>query len=60
MNIPRNVKEGTHKQRSTNPRPKDDGWKRFLSNADNKNNLIALFVKFLKSAESEEYRKYLV
>ena len=60
MNIPRSVKEGTRKQRSTNPGPNDDGWKRFLGNGDNKNNLIALFVKFLKSTESEEYRKYIV
>ena len=28
-------------------------------NGDNKNNLIALFVTFLKSPESEEYRKYI-
>ena len=46
MNIPRSVKEGTCWQRRTNPGPNDDGWKRFLSNGDNKNNLIALFVKF--------------
>ena len=37
-----------------------DGWERFLSNGDNKNNLIALFIKFLKSPESEEYHKYIV
>lgn len=29
-----------------------DGWESFLSNGDNKNNLIALFIKFLKSPES--------
>ena len=58
MNIPRSVKEETRTQRSTNPGPKD-GWKRFLSNSDNKNNLIALFAIFFKSSESEEYHKYI-
>ena len=48
MSIPRSVKEGTSRQRSTNTGPNDDGWKHFLSNGDTKNNLIALFVKFLK------------
>ena len=71
-NIPRSVKEGTRTQRSTNPGPnvhvlglhqkmlQAGGWERFWSNGDNKNILIALFVKFQKSAESEEYRKYIV
>ena len=30
----------------------------FLSNGDNKSSFIVLQVKFLKSLESEEYRKY--
>ena len=56
MNIPRSVKNRElTDNRSTNPGPNDDGWKSFLSNGDTKNNLIALFVKFLKSPESEEY-----
>ena len=56
MNIPRSVKNRElADNRSTNPGPNDDGWKRFLSNGDTKNTLIALFVKFLKSPESEEY-----
>ena len=37
-----------------------NGWGHFLSNGDNKSNLIALFVKFLKSPESEEHLKYIV
>ena len=37
-----------------------DGWKGFLSNSDNKNHLIALLVKFLRSPESEECGKYIV
>ena len=48
MSIPRSVKQGTSRQRSTNTGPNNDGWKHFLSNGDTKNNLIALFVKFLK------------
>ena len=36
-----------------------DGWGCFLSNGDNKNHLIALFVQLLKSSEIEEYRKYI-
>ena len=39
---------------------KTDGWERFLSDGDNKNNIIALFLKFVKSSESEDYRKYIV
>ena len=60
INIPRSVREGNCRQRSTNSGPKDNAWKRFLSNVDNKNILIALFVKFLESPETEEYRKYIV
>lgn len=67
MYIPRSVKEGTRRQRSTSPGPNvhaiglhqkmlhTEGWERFLSNADNKSNFIALFVKFLKSREHEEF-----
>ena len=52
MNIPRTVKEGSRTQRGSNPGPnvhvlglhqeipQVDGWKSFLSNDDNKNNLI--------------------
>ena len=70
-NIPKSVKQKTHTQRSTNPwpsvhvirldkkMPQTDGWERLL-NADNKNNLVALFVYFLKSPESEKYCKYYV
>ena len=36
-----------------------DAWERFLRNGDNENNLIALFLKFLKPPESEEYHKYI-
>ena len=56
MNIPRSVKNRElTDNRSTNPGPNDNGWKRVLSNGDTKNKLIALFVKILKSPESEEY-----
>ena len=71
MNITLNVKEETRTQKSTNPvpnvhmlgllkMPQADAWERFLSNGDNKNNLIALFIKCLISPESEEYSKYIV
>ena len=60
MNTPKSVKQETRRQRSTNPGPNDNGWKPFLSNGNNKSKLIALFVKFSKSAESEEYCKYIV
>ena len=40
--------------------PQADGWERFWRNDDNKNNFIALFVKFLKRPESEKYRRYIV
>ena len=52
MNIPRTVKEGSRTQRASNRGPnvhvlglhqkipQVDGWKSFLSNEDNKNNLI--------------------
>ena len=58
MNIPGSVKEETRTQTSTNSEPnvhvlglhqkilQADDWESFLSNGDNKNNLIALFVKF--------------
>ena len=36
------------------------GWERFLSNGDNKNNLIALSVKFFNLKKNEEYRKRIV
>ena len=72
MYIPRSVKERIRGQRSANPgpnvhvmglhqkMPQGDDWERFLSNGDNKNKLIALFVKFLKSLVSQEYRKYII
>ena len=71
MYTPRSIKEGTHRQGSTNPGPsvhalglhqkmlQAKGWERFLSNGDNKNNLIAVFAKFSKSRKHEEYRKYI-
>ena len=61
MYIPRSVKEGTRRQRSTSPGPNvhaiglhqkmlhTEGWERYLSNTENKSNFIALFAKFLKS-----------
>ena len=68
--IPRSVKEGTRRKRSTNPGPnfyvlglhqkmsEADSWERFLSN-DDKKEPFALFVKILESPESEEYVKYI-
>ena len=69
MYIQASVKEATRALRSTNPGPKvcvlnlhqkipqADGWEKFLSNGDNKNNLLTFFVRFLKSLYTEEYRK---
>ena len=70
MYVEKSVKEGTRRQRGCKPGPRvhvsglhqnmpqGEAWQHFLSNGDNKNNLITVFVEFIKSSESKEYRRY--
>ena len=61
--LAKSVKEGTRRHRGGNPGPRTfpsgfkqkmpqgEKWLAFLSNTDNKNDLISLFVKYLKTPE---------